>query len=351
MVLTLDEPRLGLPVLTEPPADPPSFLQIEPVGQCNLRCRMCPIQFRRDGPPYGPPAFMDLEVFRRLIDERPGLSDLQLQGLGEPMMHPAFFDMVEYAQARSIRVSTNTNLTLLNDQRAERCVTSGLCALHASIDGATAQTYERIRVRAKFDRVLANLGRLMSARRRLGSPTPRVRMVVVAMRLNLPELPALVRLAHEFGIDEVFAQALCHDFGESSLPAQYRPMRGFVEEQTLLNEDPAVVERYYSEARAAADELGVDLRLPLTRPRPHPPGTPGRDRCDWPWRGAYVSYQGLAMPCCMVATPDRIHLGDAARDGLDRVWNGPAYQTFRAQLSSDTPPEVCRSCSVYAGTF
>lgn len=24
----------------------PQFVQIEPVGQCNLRCRMCPIQFR-----------------------------------------------------------------------------------------------------------------------------------------------------------------------------------------------------------------------------------------------------------------------------------------------------------------
>ena len=28
----------------------PHFIQIEPVGQCNLRCQMCPIQFRRDGP-------------------------------------------------------------------------------------------------------------------------------------------------------------------------------------------------------------------------------------------------------------------------------------------------------------
>jgi MoaA/NifB/PqqE/SkfB family radical SAM enzyme len=294
---------------------------------------------------------MKFDSFRRLIDDMPGLADLQLQGLGEPMMHPEFFDMVEYATARGIRVSTNTNLTLLNDRRAERCVTSGLGALHASIDGATAQTYERIRVRARFDRVLANLGRLMAARSRLRSRTPRVRMVVVAMRMNLPEFPALVRLAHRFGIDEVFVQALCHDFGESSLPPQYKPMRAFVEEQTLLNEDAVVVERHYAEARAVADELGVDLRLPPTRPRPHPPGTPGPERCDWPWRGAYVSYQGLAMPCCMVATPDRIHLGDAARDGLDRVWNGPAYRAFRDRLSSDRPPEVCRSCAVYAGTF
>ena len=47
----------------------PTFVQIEPVGQCNLRCQMCPIQFRNDGPPHGPPAFIELDTFLRLLDE------------------------------------------------------------------------------------------------------------------------------------------------------------------------------------------------------------------------------------------------------------------------------------------
>ena len=55
----------------------PRFLQLEPVGQCNLRCRMCPIQFRRDGPPFGPPAFMDFDAFTRLLDQFPALERLQ----------------------------------------------------------------------------------------------------------------------------------------------------------------------------------------------------------------------------------------------------------------------------------
>jgi len=338
-----DHPRRPLPL--------PTFLQLEPVGQCNLRCRMCPIQFRTDGPPHGPPAFMDFATFTRLVDQFPALEHLQLQGLGEPMMHPRFFDMVSYAVRRGVRVSTNTNLTLLTEPRAERCVTSGLAELHASLDGATPETYEFIRVRAKFDRVLANLRGLVAAKRRLGSATPRVRMVVVAMRLNLHEFPALVRLAHDAGIDSVFVQHLCHDFGEAGLPAQYRPMRAFVDEQTLLHEDPERVRRYFAEARQVAAELGVDLRLPRTEPVPHPPGTPGRERCDWPWSGAYVSYDGLAMPCCMVATPDRVNFGSMAAAGADAVWNGAAYDAFRDRLSSDDPPDVCRSCSVYSRTF
>ena len=128
-------------------------------------------------------------------------------------------------------------------------------------------------------------------------------------------------------------------------------MRQFVQRETLLEEDPQRVEQYFDEARNVAKELGIDLRLPRTRLRLHPPDTPGSKRCDWPWRGAYISYQGYAMPCCMVSTPDRIHFGNVAEQDIEAVWNSPRYHEFRDQLSSDEPPEVCRSCSIYSGTF
>jgi len=337
----------------------PTYLQIEPVGQCNLRCQMCPIQFRKDGPPHGPPAFMAFEAFTRLIDQfigpstgsGPGLKELHLQGLGEPMMHPRFFDMVSYAANQGVKVTTNSNLTLLSAKRAERCVHSGLDTLHVSIDGATAETYERIRMHARFARVLHNLQLLLETRRKLGSERPHLRLVVVVMRQNLHELPDLVRLAHRWSMEGVFVQHLCHDFGESNLPAPYAPMREFVRAETLLEEDPRRIERYFREARDVARSLGMDLRLPRARPRLHPPGVPGSGRCDWPWRGAYLSYQGYAMPCCMISTPDRIHFGNMAELGVDKIWNGEAYQAFRRRLDSEEPPEICRSCSVYLGTF
>ena len=160
-----------------------------------------------------------------------------------------------------------------------------------------------------------------------------------------------MRLAHRRSIELIHVQHLCHDFGESSLPPHYRPMRAFVQEQTLLEEDPGRVERYFTEARAIAIELGIALRLPRPAPRPHPPGTLGRQRCAWPWTGAYVSYDGQAMPCCMVATPDRANFGNMFAEGAPRVWGNAAYRTFRAQLDSDEPPEICRSCAIYNGTF
>jgi len=294
---------------------------------------------------------MEFDLYCKLVDQFTNLKELHLQGLGEPMMHPRFFDMVEYAVQKGIRVTTNSNLTILNPRNVQRCITCGLDTIHVSIDGATKDTYEEIRVRAHFERVLHNLDLILDERLRRDSPLPHLKMVTVIMRKNLAELPDLVRLAHRLRMEEIFVQHLAHDFGESSLPAHYRPMREFVEAETLFHEDIERIETFFSKARQEAEELGIELRLPHVRERSHPPGTPGMDRCSWPWRGAYISYQGLAMPCCMVATPDRIQLGNMADQSVEQVWNGELYQNFRESLSSDNPSELCSSCSIYRGIF
>ena len=320
----------------------PRFVQIEPVGQCNLACRMCPVVLRDAGGPGKPPAFMAFETFCRLVDEFAGVRELHLQGLGEPMLHPRFFDMVSYAAARGIEVSTNTNLTAVSERRAEQCVTSGLARMHVSLDAAEPAAYEYIRVGSRYARVVRNLERVMAARRRLRAGRPEVRLVAVAMRRNLEELPGLVRLARAHGIEHLSVQHLAHDFTESSLPPKYAQMRAFVDRESLVDEDPARVARWFGAARELARELGVELRLPSFS---------GRKGCDWPWRGAYVAYSGEAMPCCMVATPDRANFGNMARDGVAPIWHGEPYNTFRDKLASDSPPDICRGCAVYRGMF
>jgi MoaA/NifB/PqqE/SkfB family radical SAM enzyme len=320
----------------------PKFVQIEPVGQCNLACRMCPVVMRGEGGPGKPPAFMPYEAFCSLVDQFEGVEELHLQGLGEPLLHPRFFDMVSYAAARGIEVSTNTNLTALSDRRAEQCVRSGLARMHVSLDAAEREAYEYIRVGSRYERVVRNVERMNEARRRLDSALPEIRLVAVAMRRNLEQLPGLVRFAHAHGIRHLSVQHLAHDFTESTLPEKYAGMRAFVDRETLTGEDPALIERWFGEAGVLARELGVELRLPRFE---------GRTGCDWPWRGAYVAYSGEAMPCCMVATPDRANFGNMAHEGVARIWDGGRYNAFRDRLASDSPPDICRGCSLYRGRF
>src|SRR5690606_18153962 len=123
-----------------------------------------------------------------------------------------------YAAAKGVSVSTNTNLTALSPRHAAECVASGLRDLYVSLDAADPAAYEYIRVGARFDRVVRNLGLLQQAKRDAGAPLPEIHLVAVAIRRNLEELPRLVRFAHAHGIRAVWVQQLCHDFSEGTLP-------------------------------------------------------------------------------------------------------------------------------------
>ncbi|MBK1615651.1 hypothetical protein CKO44_19510 [Rubrivivax gelatinosus] len=328
--------------LAAPPL--PRFAQIEPVGHCNLACRMCTVKHRGDAV-----AELPFERFVAWLDEMPQLEHLHLQGLGEPMLHPRFFDMVQAAAARGIRVGANTNLTLLTPERARRCVDGGLAELSVSLDGASAPVYEAVRQGASFAKVLRNLDRLMSA---CAAQPGRlaVRGVMVLMRSNLHELPALVRLLHAHGVGELLVQRLSSDLEHAGLPPRYIPIRDYVRDAELAPAElPRAAERF-AEAQQLAGELGFVLHLPRLAPSP---GEAGARGCSWPTEQLYLTAAGHMLPCCMVASADRADFGRVADrpGGLAATWGGAVAQSFRAALAGPEPPAVCRSCALYEGRF
>lgn len=317
----------------------PRFAQIEPSSTCNLACRMCTVNHRPDAGPM-----LSMEDFAHLLDQLPGLEQLHLQGLGEPMRNPRFFDMVSLAASRGIRVTANTNLTLLTPERAERCVTSGLHTLSVSVDAADRAPYEDIRRKASFDKVVRNLHRLAQARRRHRSAL-QVRLVMVLMRNNLDQLLPLLRLAVQVDVHELLVQRLSSHLEEPGAPTRYIPIREYVREARLREVDRLHASEVFAQASRLAAALGVRLHLPRLTPPAEAPG------CRWPWEQLYLTASGEMLPCCMVATPDRARFGNALRDGLLAIWHGEAARRFRAQLASGRPASVCRHCALYQGAF
>ena len=223
--------------------------------------------------------------------------------------------MVAEAKARGIDVGFNTNAMLLTRQRADRLVALGLDWLHVSLDGATAPTYEGIRSGADFERVAANLRGLRDARAAAGGHGPWVRVVFVAMRRNVHELPDLVHLLGEWGVDELHVQGLSHTFDDTDPAGAYAGIRDFAETESLAGAAPAAVAEVFGRAREEARRCGVRLRLPTPDAAPHP-GEPGRPGCSWPWDAAYVTSSGTVQPCCMVMGDDRISMGSLTEADL-----------------------------------
>ncbi len=332
--------------LVSPPL--PRELQVEVTGACNLRCRMCLVSYR---PALGKRSgSMDLETFTRIVDELPELRRVTMQGLGEPLLAPDFFPMLEHLAARGIAMGFNTNGTLLTRERAERLVELGVEWLHVSLDGATAATYEDIRHRSQFELVRRNVAGLVEVMRERGARKPELELVFVAMRRNVHELPDLVRLAAELGVPTVWVQNLSHSFSDTDPAGDYREIRQYAEDEALWAERNAEAERIFGEARALAEELGVKLRLPRLEEREsgRKAGTPG---CGWPFGSSYVTHDGKVQPCCAVMGADRAVLGDARAEGFAAVWRNEAYRDFRARLLTDDPPEVCAGCSMYRHVF
>lgn len=307
-------------------------------------------------------AELPFERFVELIDQMPGLQELHLQGLGEPMLHPRFFDMVELAAARGIRVSANTNLTLLTEARARRCVTSGLAALSVSLDGASAGVYESIRLKASFAKVLCNLDRLVAARRQAGSAL-HIRGVMVLMRHNLAELPALIELLHRHGVPELLVQRLSSDLTQPDLPRRYIPIRDYVAHAELSDADLPQAAQVFEQSRALARRLGLKLCLPklqpataasergasigsMASPAAAPPAATASaaapavaasgsspassstrragPRCTWPWDQLYLTAAGELLPCCMVVTADRASFGKVFAQAAGQGASPPA---------------------------
>jgi radical SAM protein with 4Fe4S-binding SPASM domain len=266
------------------------------------------------------------------------------------MLAPDLERMVAHAAGRGVRCGLNTNGTLLTRERAERLIDAGLDWLHVSLDGATAETYEFVRDGSDFERVRRNVAGLVAARRERGSERPRLSLVFVAMRRNVEELPDVVRIAHEWEVERLFVQNLSHTFSDTDPAGGYAEIRRFAAEEALFL-DPERAEGAFARARALADELGVDLRLPRLSEPERPQREPGEPGCHWPFEAAYVTHKGHVQPCCMVMGDDRATLGDASAEGFAPVWNGPAYREFRAALLTDSPPEVCAGCSLYHGLF
>lgn len=104
---------------------------IEPTNHCNLRCRHCSIQNRKDIKK----GHMEFDLFRHILDTNPQLTCIILTRNGEPFLHPRIFDMIAYARRRSVYVITYTNGILLNEEKINGVFESGLTEINFSMEG------------------------------------------------------------------------------------------------------------------------------------------------------------------------------------------------------------------------
>jgi organic radical activating enzyme len=146
----------------------PVILAIEPTSVCNIKCVMC---FQMDPELSGRRSmrgFMSRELYEQIIAEAAakGVGGVVLASRGEPLLHREIVDFVRIAKdAGIIDVKLNTNATRLTEATARGLLDAGLDTLVFSVDSAVKEQFEKIRIGAKFDQIVANIERFNEVRR------------------------------------------------------------------------------------------------------------------------------------------------------------------------------------------
>ncbi len=318
----------------------PRSLYLETTNRCDSKCQTCIRTFKS----LEPPADLTLAQVKAIAEQFPVLERVVLHGIGEPLLNREIFEIVAYLKSRAATVLFNSDAISLTRPRALKLMDSGLDEYRVSMDAATPETYRRIRGVDQFERVVANVRRLVEMETERGRVAPRVSLWFTASRANLPELPGFVRLAASLGVAEVYVQRLV--FNELGLATAANALHARLrqQEQELLA---------HSEELARA--LGLALHASgLMTPLASLTGQAADARpwagCQRPWMLAYVTANGNVLPCCISPWVARDYqaliLGKAFVEPFADIWNGERYRRFRTDFESERPPDPCRGCGL-----
>jgi MoaA/NifB/PqqE/SkfB family radical SAM enzyme len=346
----------------------PAKVYVEPTNTCNLACSTC-VRHAWDEPE----GFMEWATFEavaaglaRPADEagsanesgpanQGGPGTVAFMGLGEPLLHPRFPDMVRIAKQRGLRTEVTTNALLLDGTMASALLEAGLDQLVVSIDGASAEAFGRVRSGASLARVVENVRRLHDHRGPNYSSAVRIGVEFVAMRSNIGELPGLRRLAAQLGATFIIVSNVLA-YTEDLLDQTLYDRQG----STSSGAHTTAGARWQLPAFDWDEELGASLGKALTRSGPvsfhgaDPEDT--RARCPFVHADACaVAWHGGVSPCppllhtytCFVRGREkrmvRWEVGALPQQTLREVWEAPEYVAFRDRVRRfDFPP--CTDC-------
>jgi hypothetical protein len=265
----------------------PKVVRIETTNACNASCVICPHkQIQR------PISRMDNNLYTRIIDQcaAAGCQEVHLHNFGEPLMDKQLEDRVSDAKKKGIKkVKIFSNGSLLSASRAKGLIEAGLDEIKISIDGATKEEFERIRVPLRFETVMQNIYDLVAMRNACGSGL----IVLVACCSTADKqatMQPLINIADGFSFNKI------HNWGNG-------------------------------------DQTNGRSRL--------------RKPCCRLWRNLTVLAGGDVSLCCLDYDGQHI-LGRVDENAsIGEIWNSPAYENVRRlhKEGRQNSIQLCANCT------
>jgi len=275
----------------------PAELSIETINLCNARCTICAHpQMKR------PKGKMAPSLVRSLIDQaREGqVTRLFLSGYGEPLLDKRLPEFIAYARDRELAdICIVTNGYLLDPSTAAELIEAGLNTIVISMDGFSAETYERVRVGLEFARLNDNIMNLPAVRGR-----SKIKIMISCLDL-VSNRQERGEAAERFGkyVDGIY----------------YRQAQGWTSD--------------YARQIAGWSPHYEQNTIP----------------CRYLWDSLSVYIDGTVPACCLDFEAVS-NMGDAARQSIADIWTGERLGYYRKSHLENKKADVvpCRHCGYYS---
>lgn len=321
---------------------------------CNLSCTMCEehsefssfmqelyektgVKRRR----------MPFEMVESIMKSAKGLGIREIipSTMGEPLLYKRMEDLFALAEGLGLKINLTTNGTFPKKTVEEwaQIIVPITTDVKISWNGATKETAEAIMKKLKFEEAVENIKRFVAVRDDHYNKTGyycRVTFQLTFMRNNMHELPDIIRLAAELGVDRVKGHHLWAHFEEIK--------------KLSFKTDPMSIARWNSiveQAVSASDKYmlpnGKKVLLENIEPLREDELTAVPEEYECPFLGKelWVSATGKVSPCC---APDNLRqsLGDFGNlndTTLEQVVSSDQYLGLCVDYKSRL---LCQTCNM-----
>lgn len=278
----------------------PLYLMLEQTYRCNLRCPMCIQGLPKRRVEFEPGEVqMSRALFDRVVLEaaRHACPSISMHVNDEPLLVRDLPERIRFAKDHGFMdIIMTTNGVLMTEEKARQVIDAGITHILFSVDGATRETYDKIRLGGDFGKVLKAIEAVRTARAQKGGIVPLVRASFVQNRFNQHETEKFIEM--------------------------FSPLVDLVEVQGFSS--------YYGFSDAM---------------KPVGAHAPESFQCNEPWRKLIVRANGDVLPCCTFYGYE-VKVGNVHQSSLSEIFNSPAMKQLRREFKAGIyQNSACASCS------
>lgn len=312
----------------------PKYIEIEVTTICPRKCIMCEHTYWKDQPEK----HLTYDEFKKIVDNFKGIHWLQLTGEGSAFINPDYMKMLEYAKEKRSAVYLVDSFDMINDDITEKLIDLKIEGIYVSIDAATAETYEKIRIGCSFERVLKNLNRFLEMKKQKRSLLPEISFRYTMLKPNVHEMPDFVKLIGSLDKKLIGRGARLDFVGNLEF------------EQTKSLTVEKVPEEIIAKTMENAKKYDVNVFFSHIEKQKNT----CIDQCI-AWLEPYIMMGGYVIPDCSIMmsnsreTLRRHSLGNIFEKSMKEIWNSERYKRFRKTVNDPKAkvPFLCTLCRGY----